>query len=195
MAEDVLKFGREILHDEARALDALADSLDGPFEDAVRLILDCKGKLIVSGLGKSGHVGRKIAATFASTGTTATFLHLAEAIHGDLGMAAAGDVAILISQSGETAELDSVIDHFRHVGIPIIAITGNSSSMLAKASAAALVLPHWPEVGPEFRRSDDVDDDDPRARRCACDDGDEPEGLLTKRLRKAASRADRSARD
>ncbi len=150
MAEDVLKFGREILHDEARALDALADSLDGPFEDAVRLILNCKGKLIVSGLGKSGHVGRKIAATFASTGTTATFLHLAEAIHGDLGMAAAGDVAILISQSGETMELDSVIDHFRHVGIPIVAITGNSSSMLAKASAAALVLPHWPEVGPKF---------------------------------------------
>src|SRR3954452_14941950 len=90
---DVLQFGREVLHDEARALDALADSLDGPFETAVTLIFDCPGKLIVSGLGKSGHVGRKIAATFASTGTTATFLHLAEAIHGDLGMAAKGDVA------------------------------------------------------------------------------------------------------
>ena len=86
-SSDILTFGRAILHDEARALDALADSLDGPFADAVRLILGCKGKLIVSGLGKSGHVGRKIAATFASTGTTATFLHLAEAIHGDLGMA------------------------------------------------------------------------------------------------------------
>jgi arabinose-5-phosphate isomerase len=149
MADDVLNFGREILHDEARALDALADSLDGPFGDAVRLILGCGGKLIVSGLGKSGHVARKIAATFASTGTTATFLHLAEAIHGDLGMAATGDVAILISQSGETAELEAVIDHFRHVGIPIVAITGNSGSMLAKASAATLLLPHWPEVGPE----------------------------------------------
>ena len=79
---DVLQFGREILHDEARALDALADSLGEPFERAVGLILDCPGKLIVSGLGKSGHVARKIAATFASTGTTATFLHLAEAIHG-----------------------------------------------------------------------------------------------------------------
>src|SRR6478752_4044439 len=145
----VLEFGRHILHDEARALDALADSLDGPFEQAVGLILDCSGKLIVSGLGKSGHVGRKIAATFASTGTTATFLHLAEAIHGDLGMASAGDVAILISQSGETAELEPVIDHFRHVGIPVIAITGNRSSTLAEAAAAALVLPHWPEVGPE----------------------------------------------
>jgi arabinose-5-phosphate isomerase len=149
MADDVLQFGRAILHDEARALDALADSLDGPFEDAVRLILACEGKLIVSGLGKSGHVARKIAATFASTGTTATFLHLAEAIHGDLGMASEGDVAILISQSGETAELDPVLDHFREAGIPVIAITGNGSSMLAEAAAASLLLPHWPEVGPE----------------------------------------------
>src|SRR5690242_11789887 len=149
MADDVLQFGRDILHDEARALDALAESLDGPFEGAVELILQCSGKLIVSGLGKSGHVARKIAATFASTGTTATFLHLAEAIHGDLGMAARGDVAILISQSGETAELEPVIDHFQQVGIPVIAITGNSGSMLASAAATALVLPHWPEVGPE----------------------------------------------
>jgi arabinose-5-phosphate isomerase len=149
MASDVLQFGREILHDEARALDALAESLDGPFEEAVRLILDCKGKLIVSGLGKSGHIARKIAATFASTGTTATFLHLAEAIHGDLGMASKGDVAMLISQSGETKELEPVIDHFAHVGIPVVAITGNGGSMLASAAAAALVLPHWAEVGPE----------------------------------------------
>ena len=147
--EDVLEFGRAILHDEARALDALADSLGAPFEDAVGLILTCEGKLIVSGLGKSGHVGRKIAATFASTGTTATFLHLAEAIHGDLGMAAKGDIAILISQSGETIELEAVIDHFQRVTIPIVAITGNSGSMLAEAAAAPLVLPHWEEVGPE----------------------------------------------
>ena len=149
MTSDVLQFGREILHAEARALDALADSLGGPFEEAVGLILGCRGKLIVSGLGKSGHIARKIAATFASTGTTATFLHLAEAIHGDLGMASKGDVALLISQSGETKELEPVIDHFRHVGIPVIAITGSSGSMLANAAAAALVLPHWAEVGPE----------------------------------------------
>ncbi len=147
--KEVLEFGRDVLHDEARALDALADSLGAPFERAVALILACDGKLIVSGLGKSGHVGRKIAATFASTGTTATFLHLAEAIHGDLGMAAKGDAAILISQSGETAELDPVLDHFERVGIPVVAITGNSGSMLAERSAAALVLPHWAEVGPE----------------------------------------------
>jgi arabinose-5-phosphate isomerase len=145
----VLEFGRAILHDEARALDALADGLGEEFQNAVGLILGCKGKLIVSGLGKSGHVGRKIAATFASTGTTAVFLHLAEAIHGDLGMAAGGDVAILISQSGETTELEAVIDHFQGVKIPIIGITGHLGTMLAEASSAALVLPHWPEVGPE----------------------------------------------
>jgi arabinose-5-phosphate isomerase len=148
-ASSVLEFGRGVLHDEARALDALADSLGEAFTDAINLILGASGKLIVGGLGKSGHVGRKIAATFASTGTTATFLHLAEAIHGDLGIAANGDVAILISLSGKTAELEPVIDHLEAVGIPIIAITGNSNSPLAQAAAAPLILPHWPEVGPE----------------------------------------------
>jgi arabinose-5-phosphate isomerase len=145
----VIEFGRAVLHDEARALGALADSLGSTFEKAVGLIYQCKGKLIVSGLGKSGHVGRKIAATFASTGTTAVFLHLAEAIHGDLGMAAEGDVVILISQSGETAELEPVIDHFQRGHIPIIAMTGHDGSMLAEAAAAPLVLPHWAETGPE----------------------------------------------
>jgi arabinose-5-phosphate isomerase len=145
----VREFGRQMVHDEARALDALADSLGDDFETAVRLILECKGKLIVSGLGKSGHIGRKIAATFASTGTTATFLHLAEAIHGDLGLADPGDVGLLISQSGQTAELQPVLDHFDHIGVPIIAITGNAGSMLGQAAAAPLVLPHWAEVGPE----------------------------------------------
>jgi arabinose-5-phosphate isomerase len=149
MSEEVLQFGREILHDEAKALHALADTLGAEFATAVELILKCPGKLIIGGLGKSGHIGRKMAATFASTGTTATFLHLAEAVHGDLGMAAAGDVAVLISQSGETAELQPVMDHLQHVGIAIVGITGNSRSTLARASAAPLVLPHWPEVGPE----------------------------------------------
>ena len=145
----MINFGKDLIHDEARALDALADSLGAEFEKAVRLILGAKGKLIVAGLGKSGHIGRKIAATFASTGTTATFLHLAEAIHGDLGIAAVGDVALLISQSGATTELEPVIDHFEAVGIPIIAITGNPRSMLGEAATAPLILPHWPEVGPE----------------------------------------------
>lgn len=147
--QPVLEFGRRILHDEARALDALADSLGEDFRRAIQLILNSTGKLIVSGLGKSGHVARKIAATFASTGTTATFLHLAEAIHGDLGIAAKGDVAILISLSGTTTELEPVIDHFEAVGIPIIAITGNPRSPLGEAATAPLILPHWPEVGPE----------------------------------------------
>jgi arabinose-5-phosphate isomerase len=147
--KSVLEFGRSVLHDEARALDALADSLGDEFPKAVELIIAASGKLIVSGLGKSGHVARKIAATFASTGTTATFLHLAEAIHGDLGIASKGDVAVLISLSGKTAELEPVIDHFAAADIPIIAITGNPHSPLGKAAAAPLILPHWPEVGPE----------------------------------------------
>ena len=145
----ILEFGRTMVHDEARALDALADSLGAEFEAACRLILASEGKLIVAGLGKSGHIGRKIAATFASTGTTATFLHLAEAIHGDLGIAESRDVALLISQSGQTAELRPVIDHLDAIGVPIIAITGNAGSMLGAAASASLILPHWPEVGPE----------------------------------------------
>jgi len=143
------EFARQLIGDEARALDALAESLGEDFEQAVRLILDMPGKLIVGGLGKSGHIGRKIAATFASTGTTAIFLHLAEAIHGDLGMAAKGDVGLLISQSGSTAELEPVIEHFQATGIPIVAITGNPRSTLGEAATAPLILPHWPEVGPE----------------------------------------------
>src|SRR4051794_21898895 len=118
----VLEFGRAILHDEARSLDALADDLGAPFEEAVRLICEGRGKLTGGALGKRGHVGQKTGAPFPSPGTTAVFLHLAEAIHGDLGMAADGDVAILISQSGETTELEPVIDHFQHANIPIIAI-------------------------------------------------------------------------
>ena len=127
----MITFGKEMVHDEARALDALADSLGPEFETACRLILESNGKLIVGGLGKSGHIGRKIAATFASTGTTATFLHLAEAIHGDLGIADSGDVALLISQSGQTAELQPVIDHFDAIGVPIIAITASGSMLVA----------------------------------------------------------------
>jgi arabinose-5-phosphate isomerase len=147
--DETVDFGRCILHDEARGLDALADCLGAEFTRAIELILASTGKVIVGGLGKSGHIARKIAATFASTGTTATFLHLAEAMHGDLGIASKGDVAVLISLSGKTAELEPVIDHFEAVQIPIIAITGNAQSPLGRAAAAPLILPHWPEVGPE----------------------------------------------
>ena len=145
----ISEFAQQMIQDEARALDALADTIGDDFQRAVTLTLEMPGKLIVGGLGKSGHIGRKIAATFASTGTTAIFLHLAEAIHGDLGMAAKGDVGLLISQSGATAELEPVIEHFQVVGIPIIGITGNPNSMLGAAATALRVLPHWPEVGPE----------------------------------------------
>ena len=121
-----------------------------PFEQAVGLILDCKGKLIVSGLGKSGHVARKIAATFASTGTTATFLHLAEAIHGDLGMAAARR-----RRDPDFAERRDGRAGAGHRPFRAQSASRSSrspamrGSMLAEAAAAALVLPHWPEVGPE----------------------------------------------
>jgi arabinose-5-phosphate isomerase len=142
-------FARQMIEDEARALDALAETIGDDFQQAVRVILDMSGKLIVGGLGKSGHIGRKISATFASTGTTSIFLHLAEAIHGDLGMATKGDVGLLVSQSGATAELEPVIDHFQATGIPIVAITGNPHSMLGEAASVPLILPHWPEVGPE----------------------------------------------
>jgi len=147
--QTVSEFARQLIHDEARALDALADATGEDFERAVAMILAMPGKLIVSGLGKSGHISRKIAATFASTGTTSIFLHLVEAIHGDLGMAAQGDIALLVSQSGTTAELVPVIEHFQAVGIPIIAITGNARSTLAEAATALLILPDWSEVGPE----------------------------------------------
>src|SRR6476619_7714258 len=112
-AMSVVEFGRAVLHDESRALDALADDLGDSFEQAIKLIYDCKGKLLVCGLGKSGHIGRKIAATLASTGTSAVFLHLAEAIHGDLGMGARRDGAILILQSGRAGGVRPVIDHFQ----------------------------------------------------------------------------------
>ena len=145
----MIEFGKEMIRDEARALDALAETLGVDFDRACRLILGAAGKLIVGGLGKSGHIGRKIAATFASTGTTATFLHLAEAMHGDLGIADRGDVALLISQSGQTPELQPVIDHLAAIEVPIIAITGQAASLLGAAATAVLTLPHWPEVGPE----------------------------------------------
>ena len=165
--------GAQILHDEARALDALADSLGEQFEQAVELILDCKGKLIVSGLGKSGHVGRKIAATFASTGTTATFLHLAEAIHGDLGMAAQGrrrDPHLAKRRDRRAGAGDRP---FRSASAsrssPSPAIRG---SMLGEAAAGAAGPAALARSRAGSGRADDLDDDDPGARRCAGDDGD-----------------------
>ena len=145
---DDLAFARAILGEGAAAMRALADSLDHRFLRAVRLILDARGRLVVSGLGKSGHVGAKLAATFASTGTPAFFLHLAEALHGDLGMVQPGDVALLISHSGRTRELEPMIAFLGAAGVPIVGITSNTESPLGQAADAALLLPPWDEVCP-----------------------------------------------
>jgi arabinose-5-phosphate isomerase len=130
----VVSQGRNVLRIEAEALLALVDRLDSSFEAACRLILDCPGRVVVSGIGKSGHVARKIASTLASTGTPAFFVHSAEAMHGDLGMVTAGDVVIALSNSGSTAELLSLVPAIKRGGAKLIAMTGNPESELAKAA-------------------------------------------------------------
>ena len=127
-----LEMGRQVLDIEASALTELSSRLDAQFARAVALILASRGRVIVCGIGKSGHVGRKIAATFASTGTPAYFVHAAEAVHGDLGMITGDDVLIAISNSGENDELLTVIPLFKRQGGRLIAITGNEESSLAR---------------------------------------------------------------
>jgi arabinose-5-phosphate isomerase len=129
---------RRVLRIEAEAVSALADRLDGEFSKAVALILACHGRVIVSGIGKSGHVGRKIAATMASTGTPAYFVHAAEAVHGDLGMITSDDVLIALSNSGENDELLTVVPLVKRQGGKLIAITGNADSSLAREADAHL---------------------------------------------------------
>ncbi|MBN2907378.1 MAG: KpsF/GutQ family sugar-phosphate isomerase [Rhodobacteraceae bacterium] len=143
-----LSIGRRVLHREAQALSMLADALDHSFADAVDLMLGASGRVIVSGMGKSGHVGRKIAATFASTGTPAHFVHPAEASHGDLGMLAKGDVCLVLSNSGETPELADIIAYTRRFSIPLIGVAGKPGSTLLRQSDVALVLPPAEEVCP-----------------------------------------------
>ena len=141
---DTSKFldtARRVIGIEAHALTLLADGIGDPFAEAVQLILDAPGRIIVCGMGKSGHVARKIAATFASTGTPAHFVHPAEASHGDLGMMAKGDVALVLSNSGETPELADVIAHTRRFGIPMIGVASNARSTLLSQSDVAIVLP------------------------------------------------------
>lgn len=125
---------------QIEALVALRDSLDNTFNEACELLLACKGKVVVSGMGKSGHIGKKIAATLASTGTPSFFMHPAEANHGDFGMLSKDDVVIGISNSGETSELVSLLPSIKRLKIPIIAITNNSNSSLAKSSHTCLTL-------------------------------------------------------
>ena len=125
-----LDTARRVIRIEADALALLANEVGTPFGQAVQMILDAPGRIIVCGMGKSGHVARKIAATFASTGTPAHFVHPAEASHGDLGMMAKGDVALVLSNSGETPELADVIAHTRRFGIPMIGVASKKTSTL-----------------------------------------------------------------
>ena len=133
-ANAALQLGQEVLKLEAESLTHIATHLGEEFTNAVTRILHCEGRLIVSGVGKSGHIGRKLAATFASTGTPAYFVHAAEAAHGDLGMITANDVVLAISYSGETNELLTIVPTLKREGATLIAMTGNPNSSLARYS-------------------------------------------------------------
>lgn len=133
-----LETGKRVLRVESEAIAGLIARLDARFERAVELLHACKGRVVVTGLGKSGLVGRKITATFASTGTPALFLHAGEALHGDLGMLTAGDVLLAVSSSGETEELIELIEFVKRLGVPLIALTANAKSTLAAASDIVL---------------------------------------------------------
>jgi arabinose-5-phosphate isomerase len=130
--EMALERGRRVVRLEADALTEAARRIDDSFGRAVELLAECTGRVIVSGMGKSGHIGRKIAATLTSTGTPASFLHPAESAHGDLGIVGAGDVGLLISKSGEADELVSLLDHLKRLGVSTIVISGNGNSTLAR---------------------------------------------------------------
>ena len=136
-----LETARRVIATEAKGLDDLRDTLDDSFAIAVDLILKATGRVIVSGMGKSGHIARKIAATLASTGTPASFVHPAEASHGDLGMITEGDVALVLSNSGETPELSDIIAHTRRFSIPLIGVASKPGSTLLRLADVALVLP------------------------------------------------------
>ena len=138
--------GRRVIRIEAEALNRLESSLNGSFDRAVELLLNATGRVIVSGMGKSGHIARKIAATLASTGTPAHFVHPAEASHGDLGMMAQGDAVLVLSNSGETPELADLVAYTRRFGIPLIGVASRADSTLLKQSDVALVLPQTPEA-------------------------------------------------
>jgi arabinose-5-phosphate isomerase len=136
--EQLLARGRRVLATEVAAVDALQSRLDAAFVTACRLLHGCKGRVVVTGMGKSGHIGNKIAATLASTGTPSFFLHPAEASHGDIGMITAEDVVLAISNSGETAELLTILPVIKRLAVPLIVMTGRTQSTLAKAAAAVL---------------------------------------------------------
>lgn len=135
---DIVTRARGILVHEADEIRHLADRLGDPFEAAVRMILGCRGRIVVTGMGKSGHIGGKIAATLASTGTPAFFMHPAEASHGDLGMITAEDVVIALSNSGESDEIINILPAIRRIGARIMSITGSENSTLSRESEVHL---------------------------------------------------------
>ncbi len=143
-----LAVARRVLDLESKALKAVSESLNGDFVTALDLLSAVAGRVVVTGMGKSGHVARKIAATLASTGAPAQFVHPAEASHGDLGMITSEDAVIALSNSGNTAELNDVIAHSRRFAIPLIAITGGPASTLAEGADVTLSLPKAPEACP-----------------------------------------------
>lgn len=146
MTRSYLDTARRVIRIETDALRQLEQSLDASFDAAVELMLAATGRIIVSGMGKSGHIARKIAATLASTGTPAHFVHPAEASHGDLGMMSAGDVVIVLSNSGETPELADVIAYTRRFSIPMIGVASRPGSTLLRQSDVQLVLPKAEEA-------------------------------------------------
>jgi len=133
-SKNTLERARQVLEIEAQEILSLANRLDDHFVNAVQLILHCDGRVVVSGMGKSGHIGRKLASTFASTGTPSFFMHPAEASHGDLGMITSNDVVIFLSNSGKSDELLSILPVIKRIGAKIISITGNTDSELARES-------------------------------------------------------------
>jgi len=137
-SEQLIARGRRVLKTEAQAVAALEHRLGEDFAEACRLLLGCQGRIVVTGMGKSGHVGNKIAATLASTGSPAFFLHPAEAIHGDIGMITAQDVVMAISNSGETEELLTILPVIKRLGVPLIALTGNHDSTLSRHASVRL---------------------------------------------------------
>jgi arabinose-5-phosphate isomerase len=146
ITENYLETAARVIADEETGLRLLREGLGNSFVAAVETILGARGRVIVSGMGKSGHIARKIAATFASTGTPAQFVHPAEASHGDLGMVTQDDVALVLSNSGETPELADLIAHTRRFEIPMIGVASRPDSTLLRQADVALVLPQAPEA-------------------------------------------------